>query len=277
MAGREHVWAIVAAGEPALRPSLSLARSLVPAGRIVPVLVEQWPSCRELDLGEIAEDNVLVQPAHRGSAVALLLGLLHVHLRQGDAARVVFLGAERAAEDKQTLRASLVEALEAAHEELERLVLLGLTPEGVEGWKDWVVAWPSASGPTRQAACFMMTPDRATAAHLVARGAGLLNCLVGVAASSTLLRMYAGALPELLGAFRARLLARGAWTPERLRGLYVSLPRLDLVHDVFEPAIDLVSVLPVPPRGWGSPQATRDFARRPAPGGFPSRARVLQG
>ena len=293
MKGREHAWAIVLAAGDGLRLSewtadrsgravpkqycsfgrprsmlrwaLDRACGVVPREHVVTVVAEQHRRFWERELSDFPAGNVLVQPRNRGTGAGLLLPLLHLRLRRDAAARVLVLASDHHVRDERTLRESLDQALDVRGRERERLLLLGMTPLGLDHDFGWIVPASRGSAGIHPVAHFAEKPGPEGARGLVQRGA-LVNSLMLVAPGDSILRLYEKALP---GVFHALLdVLSGAGGHEHLDEVYGEIPTTDFSRDVLARSVRSLSVVQVPRCGWsdlGTPQRLRTFGIR-APG-----------
>jgi mannose-1-phosphate guanylyltransferase len=261
-----------------LRLALERARSVVGANRVVTVVAEQHRPWWERELGRIPGDfpaeNVVVQPANRGTAVGVLLGLARVVSRQGSLARVLVLPSDHYVRREETLIRYLEAGIIATRHDPSRLVLLGMTPEAGDPDYGWIVAPAASKGVARPVVQFVEKPDRASSLRLLERGA-LLNSFIFVVRAATLLLLYRKVMPEVLRRFMPRLSRPDGWARSALQRLYGRLPSRDFSREVLQRCTDDLAVVPVPPCGWsdlGTParlirfqqQRAREALRRAA-------------
>jgi mannose-1-phosphate guanylyltransferase len=250
--------------------ALDRARSVVGPDRVVAVVAEQHRPWWEAELGRvpggIPAENVVVQPDNRGTAVGVLLGLLHVVSRRGSLARVLVLPSDHAVADEETLVGHLERGLLAARQDPGRLVLLGMTPEAPDAEYGWIVPSEAADGLARPVVEFVEKPDAARSQRLMDRGA-LLNTFIFTARAATLLNLYQRVMPELLWRFLPRLSKPEAWARDVLRRLYHALRPRDFSKELLERCTEYLAVVPVPPCGWsdlGTPARLLSFVEQRA-------------
>ncbi len=236
-----------------LRLALDRARSVVRPDRVIAVVAERHRRWWELELGrmdnEFPAENVVVQPANRGTAVGILLGLARVVSRQGLLPRVLVLPSDHFVGQEQTLIRHLETGLLATREDPSRLVLLGMTPEALDPEYGWILSPDAAAGVARPVVKFVEKPDPASSRRLMERGA-LLNSFIFVARTATLLFLYRRVMPDILRRFLPRLTRPDGWARSVLRRLYRTLPSRDFSRELLERCTDCLAVVPVPPCGW---------------------------
>ena len=246
-----------------LQWTLSRATRLVPKERVVVVVAEAHRRWWREDLADLPQENIVVQPFNRGTAVGLLLPFLRVLQRDPDA-RIVVLPSDHHVGDEEALRRAIFEALEAVSFDKQRVVLLGALPEQPETDYGWIVPRGSLDS-IREVAAFVEKPGEEMARTLMDRGA-LLNTLILVAGGRSLLHLYTRHLPRVLG----ELLTwrDNARRPDiELRDLYGNLATHDFSRDVLTHSCDDLSVLPIASCGWsdlGTPARLRLFQREQA-------------
>jgi mannose-1-phosphate guanylyltransferase len=241
--------------------ALSLARAerVAAPDRVVPVVAAAHRSWWEAELRGLPDDNVVVQPANKGTGAGILLPLLRVVAKDPEAC-VVVLPSDHWIDDHEIFEDAVAEALSRVAAVPGRPLLLAMTPDAPDPGLGWIVA---AAGPDRvkRVTCFREKPSPDEAEELLARGA-LVNSFVFAARASDLLRLFETWLPAITASFAAH-------DPERdpsLEALYARLPSSDFSRDVLQPGAAELDVLPVPPCGWsdlGTPErVARCLARR---------------
>jgi mannose-1-phosphate guanylyltransferase len=94
-------------GGPALmQEALSRAEAVAPRERICTIVAEQHRRWWERPLGALSKHNVIVQPANRGTAVGLILGILHIAARDSRA-QIVVLPSDHYVRDEAALRCTM--------------------------------------------------------------------------------------------------------------------------------------------------------------------------
>lgn len=272
-----------------LRLALDRAGSVVGPGRVVAVVAEEHRRWWELELGrmpgDVPAENVVVQPANRGTAVGILVGLARVMAREDLLRRVLVLPSDHFVGREETLLRQLEAGLAATREDPSRMVLLGMTPETVDPEYGWIVSPEAAGGIARPVVQFVEKPDPASSRRLMERGA-LLNSFIFATRAATLLFLYRRVMPGVLRRLLPRLTRPDGWARGVLRRLYRTLPSLDFSRELLERCTDHLSVVPVPPCGWsdlGTParlvrfqqERARDALRRASQGALAGRAPAL--
>jgi len=234
-------------GTSMLRWTLRRAACLAPAERITTIVARDHRRWWEDELRDVADENIIVQPENRGTAAGILLPLLHVMLRDGDA-NVVILPSDHFIDDEDVALGSLLDAVGAVERDPRRVVLLGMSPDSPEHDYGWIVPSQSGVGRARFVDSFIEKPGASAARSLFEQGA-LWNSFMLAGSAATLIEMFGQAQPELLMTFIAAL-KRGLGNPATLDALYRGLRKLDFSTDVLQKLPRSLAVLPVPPCGW---------------------------
>ena len=131
-----------------LGETLERARALTPESRILVIVVEAHRRWWEAELAGLDPSNILVQPANRGTAIAILLGWAQVRSRDAYA-RLVFMPSDHEVDDADRLVAAMGDALARTAAHAESLVFLGMTPRETDGEYGFLV--PGAGPHVRRA------------------------------------------------------------------------------------------------------------------------------
>ena len=203
----------------------------------------------------LAPRNLIVQPANRGTAIGILLQLLHLE-RINPSAEVVLLPSDHLVIDEAVLAAAVRRALRRVRAAPAQIVLLGMTPIGPDPELGYIVPAPPDQQGISEVLRFVEKPAPATAARLIERG-GLLNAFILAARCSTLLELLTRAQPDIVRELRDALDARRD-REEALQELYQRLPAVDFSQQVLELAPPgALQVASVDECGWsdlGTPE-----------------------
>jgi mannose-1-phosphate guanylyltransferase len=193
--------------------------------------------------------NLFVQPENRGTALGILLALLHI-LERDDLARVLVLPSDHHVSNEPALSAAMEQAVVRVRKEAAAIVLLGMTPEEPDPDLGYIV--PALGGGDRFAsvASFVEKPTSTAARALIARGA-LWNSFIVAAYAPSLLGVIEQHDPALVERMRAAVeKSRAQREPGALAGLYSSLPTIDFSGQILQGREPMLRVLRVPPCGW---------------------------
>ena len=202
---------------------------------------------------------LVVQPCARGTAPAILYGLLRVAER-GSSDAVALFPSDHYVSDDARFMAHVDAAFAAAETHPDLVVLLGIEADGPEVQYGWIETGDPLTGGSGHAVYrvrrFWEKPVAAIAETLFERGC-LWNSFVLVARVPALLALMRGATPDLYAAFTSAWLQRSTLgEPEAMRSLYARLPATNFSDDVLGTRPANLAVMPV--RGvtwsdWGDP------------------------
>lgn len=241
-------------GRSLLQMTLERAKRVAPPDHIIPVVAAQHAEWWEGELSEFPVENVVVQPENKGTAPGILLPLLTI-LRRWRRPAVAIFPSDHFLEDEGILRHALDRAYEALEPRDERVILLGMKPDGPSPDYGWILAGQPDGHGLRAVAEMLEKPEESDAARIYRMG-GLWNSFILVARGETLLRLYQEAQPLLVKLFSSTMRHHG-WSLATLRHLYAALPALDFTRDLLAGAGDRLRVLPVRACGWtdlGTPE-----------------------
>jgi mannose-1-phosphate guanylyltransferase/mannose-6-phosphate isomerase len=204
---------------------------------------------------EIAPQAVLIEPAARNTAPAILAAALHLAARDPQAVMLV-LPSDHVIPDAAAFRQAVAAALPRA--EAGDLVTFGIRPDRAEtgyGYLRLTEAVTDAGAPQRLAA-FVEKPDAARAALMVEDGMHLWNAGIFLFSARAILDAFAAHAPELLPQTRAAV--EGAEADLGFTRLasdpWKELPDISVDYAIMEKANNL-SVMPYAGRwsdlgGW---------------------------
>lgn len=198
--------------------------------------------------------RLVVQPANRGTAAAILYAVLTVRNLAGDVPVAIFPTDHDVTEDRAFMR-HVQCAVDVAGLFPERVVLLGIEPSRAEPEYGWIE--PSherllVNGAVVHRICRLWEkPSPRLTATLFGRGC-LWNSFVMAGSVSGFIELFESAVPKLSGRFES--LARALGGPrESLVGeaVYANAPTLSFSEHVLARVPDRLLTLPVVDSGWG--------------------------
>lgn len=207
---------------------------------------------RQLAAG-LSNELLLVQPANKGTAPAILLSLLRIATQSPDAIVAIFPSDHYFSDDEKFM--SYVEAgFETARRSPFTVTLLGITPESPEVEFGWIEPHMSilASLPTAvtRVRRFWEKPTIGVARKLMDTGC-LWNSFVMVGRVSAFLKMTRRALPEMYNQFEAMVPSfRTTAEAAILKDLYSWTPETNFSHEVLAMRPDDLAVMKVDDVGW---------------------------
>jgi len=185
-----------------------------------------------------AAGAVLVpQPGDRGTAVGVLLPLLHI-LRADPEALVVLTPSDHGVHSAGEWTRGIATACAAVEARRAGIVLLGVEASEPRTDYGWIRPGPPLGGGLRRVLQFREKPEAGEAGRLLATGA-LWNTMVLVGRGSDLLALFRRLRPELTRRLEEEGLEEGVRGRGRLRRLFASLDRWDFSHEVVGAALGL--------------------------------------
>lgn len=302
----DHVWALVLAGgdgnrlksltttadgvaipkqycslhgeQTLLDNALSRAEAVVARQRICTIVAANHRPWWEHLLSGYAPEHVVEQPRNCGTAIGIMLPLLHI-LRHDPQAQILMLPSDHHVQDESILSEALLRASDRLnHAPADKLIILGIEPEQPDSELGYVVPGRHLGDGLSTVASFVEKPSLIRAHQLLSQGA-LWNTFIVAVKAATLLELFkqrcAGILEEM------HAVVGGAHEPKLRRyllgDLYARLPALDFSRDILQGFESFLEVLSVPACGWsdlGTPRRIREVLHRwPHPHGS-SRVRV---
>jgi mannose-1-phosphate guanylyltransferase len=255
--------------ETLLRRALQRASQITEPGRIMVVVRDDHRRWWEEDLGDLPVENILSEPANRGTAVAILHALVHVLQREDDPT-LVFLPSDHAAVDEPVLTKSISLGARCCARNREHLLMMGVTAESAETEYGWILPRVDDGGRLRAVVRFVEKPAPDVAEELLAAGA-LWNIFVCAGSGHALLEVFEASQPQMLRRHLQYFLVRKEEEAEG-RHLFDALPRVDFCREILESAGARLRVLAVPACGWtdlGTPRRVRQWLRG---SGMPTRS-----
>lgn len=244
-------------GPSLLHEALQRAAAVAAPERQCTVVAEAHRAWWQGSLDFMPASNIVVQPRNRGTAIGILLPLLHI-LERDPEARVVLLPADHHVGDEAILGRALQDAVGSLRGYGREIILLGIAPEEPDTELGYIVpSEPDANG-LQRVARFVEKPALRAAHELIGAGA-LWNAFIVVAKARALLELFALRFPEVVADLQYAV-AHDCVDPQQpvaTRHVHDWLPDLDFSKHVAQGAEPLLRVLAVPSCGWsdlGTPQ-----------------------
>ena len=205
----------------------------------------------ETILADVPSENLVAQPSNRGTAPAILYGLLRIAARDREAT-VAFFPSDHYISDNMKFMAHVRAAAETARARPDLVVLLGIEPESPEVEYGWIEPASVITGHKKIHGVrrFWEKPNKILAQVLQLRGC-LWNSFVMVASAHALLDAIEGAAPELYRAFSGLLPLFG--TPAESKAidhLYRRLHEVNFSHEVLAQRPERLAVMRVAGVRW---------------------------
>jgi mannose-1-phosphate guanylyltransferase len=251
-------------GPSLLQGAVDRAAAIASSARTCAIVASQHRRWWAKALRGLPADNVVVQPANKGTAVGILLPLLDIMQRDPDA-RIVLLPSDHFVREEHTLAASLRAAGRYASEHPDRILLLGMEPDEADPELGYILP-ATAHEEVCRVTRFLEKPVVPVARELIATG-GLWNIFIIASTARALLGLFTARYPGIVMKMQ-EVLRAGRHTQEisvALRELYERLPTLDFSRHVLEGQESKLDVLRVPHCGWsdlGTPRRVVETLRR---------------
>ncbi|HEU4341337.1 MAG TPA: sugar phosphate nucleotidyltransferase [Candidatus Binatia bacterium] len=233
-----------------LQHSIARAAQLIPRDQILVSLNSNHRREAIEQLSDLPLKNLVFQPANLDTAPGILLPLAHISMRDPDAVVAVFPSDHFVANEEKFM-AQVEAALEELHYFPDALILLGVTPDGVDDGYGWIEPDEKTAG---RAAIgvrgFWEKPDPAAARRLKLKGC-LWNTFVFVVRAATLWDMVSNAAPQLSHTFwNMRLMVDSIHSRSFVEHCYRCLQPVNFSSTILAHARPRLKVLPVPKVGW---------------------------
>lgn len=251
-------------GASLLDEALERARQLSSPARTMVVVAEQHRSWWNPALSALPTDNIIVQPANRGTGNGILLPLLRILEREPDA-RLLILPSDHHVREEAVLARSLRQAVEQLQWRFAETVLLGFRPEECDPQLGYIEPGSTDGRGALQVRRFVEKPNLSDARALLDRGA-LWNAFILASTASALLSLFRSQFPLIVAEMRAAL--QGdlyAGDGKAVARLYAELPTIDFCGQILQGREQHLCVLPVPPCGWsdlGTPERVARVLRQ---------------
>jgi mannose-1-phosphate guanylyltransferase len=248
-------------GNSLLQEAVLRGSRVVSAERVCVLVSEQhrryWPQAR----WTVRQANVLVQPANKGTAHGVLLGVLSI-LERDPFARIVFLPADHHVADES----ALAEAVRAAAIHLERdasgLVLVGIEPDEPDSELGYIVPGKMLRDGTYTVRRFVEKPQPALASQLLENGA-LWNSFIFAAHASSLVSLFRQQIPHSVDAMATALARQNRELA--IAAVYETLPLVDFSRAITQGCEGSLRVVAAASCGWsdlGTPSRVAEALRR---------------
>jgi mannose-1-phosphate guanylyltransferase len=230
--------------------ALRRAAAIAPPARTLVAVTQRhekwWRNLREV----LPAENLIVQPAQRGTGIGILHPLLEI-LARDPAAVVAVLPSDHYFSNEETLAASLRGAMACTRKFPRQILLLGLEPDEPDPELGYIVPASPAEQNVRGVCGFVEKPDARNARALIDQGA-LWNSFIIAADGRALLGVFQRRYPGVVSELRKflALSPAGAQRRDEMARLYDQLPSMDFSRDILVKCVDVLRVLPLAACGW---------------------------
>jgi mannose-1-phosphate guanylyltransferase len=243
-------------GPSLIRRALERARTVAGLEHTMVVVSDDHREWWSAELGDLPDDNIVVQPCNRGTACGVLLPLIQILGRDSNAT-VVVLPSDHVLSNEEPLIQSIRTAVDHARIEPYRLTLLGVEPERPDTSLGWIAPRPGLLEPVQAVSQFVEKPSQEEAEELVRDGA-LWNSFIFAMRAEALFDLFQWTMPWLTRMFDLAIMdGHGEHPSETVSALYDRLPTVDFSRAVLQEAGAHMRVVAVPPCGWtdvGTPE-----------------------
>lgn len=233
---------------------------LVPADHIVAVVVRAHQRYYAPLLADVPSHCVAIQPANRGTASAILYGLLRLNA-MAPSAPVAIFPSDHWVSDDAAFIAQVADAIQIVVAQPDTVILMGVHPDTEDADYGWIQPGPAIRGPWARklyrVRAFWEKPSPTLAQALEATGC-VWNSFVIVADPSALFALIQHAQPALFDAFSTIQSRLNTPREERsLRKLYRRLPMTDFSRQVLATQSGNLAVLTLQDVQWSDLGAPR--------------------
>ncbi|HEY52302.1 MAG TPA: mannose-1-phosphate guanylyltransferase [Caldilineae bacterium] len=190
-------------GRSMLQEACDRMTPLVPADQIYVITNAEYVDTVRAQLPELPAENIIGEPAARGSAAAIGLAAIHLQKRDPDAVMAV-LTADHLIRKPETLRQVLVGGADLAQQ--GGLITLGIEPSypetgyGYIEMGDWLGVYNDLTA--RRVRRFREKPDQATAEAFIAAGNYAWNSGMFIWRVDVIMSEFQQQMPDLFAALR---------------------------------------------------------------------------
>ena len=222
-----------------LQQAFDRAERLISQERVFTVIARDHSCYAEVQrqIGQRTPDTVILQPVNKETGPGLLLPLMHLYKKYGNATVAVFPSDHFILRD-DLFNIYLRQAFEAVEESSNRIVFLGVKPTEPEPQYGYMIPeshTPDPGSPFLQRIkAFIEKPEPDMAEQIISLGA-LWNTMVMVFRAETLMHLVEVFAPRLHHAFQTILQAIGAPREDlTIEGIYKQMEPVNLSKDLIE-------------------------------------------
>ena len=227
------------------------------------ILTESHECFYQKELGDAPPNQLIVQPANRGTLPAILCALLRIVQHDEDAS-VAFFPSDHHYADEKKLMAGIETAFAIAHTDPDAVILFGASARHAEVAYGWIEPDGNSGdglrdrdNPLPRVRRFWEKPSEPEARSLLERGC-LWNTFVMVGRARAFLALIQQTAPGLYDVFASLLLrTHSGAAAEALAEVYSRIAAADFSGQVLAAQPERLTVLPLGDVGWsdlGDPQ-----------------------
>lgn len=293
--GNDHVWALVLAGgdgnrlrsltttadgtavpkqycslhgdQTLLDNALTRAEAVVAKENVLTIVAAHHRQWWQGPLNKYDDNQVIVQPKNCGTAIGIMLPLLHI-LKRDPRAKIVMLPSDHHVREESILTDVLSQAVSRINqEEHDKMIVLGMEPDEADSELGYIVPDQHLGYGISSVSSFVEKPPLLRAHQLISQGA-LWNTFIVAAKAEVLLKLFAQRCAGILEDMR-EVISNNQYDNRLqsllLNELYSRLPSLDFSKDILQGLESTLELLSVPFCGWtdlGTPRRVRDVLLR---------------
>jgi mannose-1-phosphate guanylyltransferase len=253
----------LAGGPSLLEETLARADALVGSERTFVVVAADQRRHWESALRDLPQNDIVVQPRNRGTAIGILLGAATALVRDPDAV-LVMLPSDHFVEQEAVLGRAIKRALSSIGPESNGITFIGVEPEHADPELGYILRGSRVGDGGHRIAAFVEKPSRAVALELLERDA-LWNSFILVARARAFVDLIGQRYPEETESMLKVVHEDGRDRQSMLEQIYEELPEIDFSRHVVEGAQALLTVVPALECGWndlGTPERLADCLER---------------
>lgn len=226
-----------------LQHTLDRARLVSRPEQTVTVVAREHRDLAERQIGADFAAGVLLQPVNRDTAAGVFLPLVRLR-RQCPDATVVIFPADHFVHPEAAFIETVRAAVRAAEQSPDKLVLLGVQPDGPEPDYGWILPGrrlATVGGrPVRAVRAFVEKPSADIAEAAWDEG-GLWNTMIMAVKAETLWRLGGRYLPEVVTRFERS---------ESISEIYRAMPRRNFSSELLQRATEHVGIVELADVAW---------------------------
>jgi mannose-1-phosphate guanylyltransferase len=235
--------------------TLTRAADVVGAERVTAVVSPLHRCYWEEPLRTLAQDNIVIQPQNRGTAIGILLPTLRIAARDPNA-RIVILPSDHFVADESILTHALTDTLADIDEHDQGVALLGIEADEADPELGYIVPGTADHPRLRRVHRFVEKPLAARARRLIARGA-LWNSFILACRATSLIDLFVHRCPDVVHLLRAI----DSHDYASLSHAYTELPEIDFSRHIATGQERQLAVTTVPRCGWNDLGTPHRLAR----------------
>jgi mannose-1-phosphate guanylyltransferase len=234
------------------RTRLRVSRA-IPEMQTLLMLTRKHESYFAGEVKEVEPSCLLIQPHNHGTATAIAYCV--TRLRQMDPhGLVAFFPSDHHFANDEAFIGYVDSAFAQARSQPERVILMGIEPEGPEEDYGWIEPGPPLAGESTkdifEVTRFWEKPTRAVASHLMGKGC-LWNSFVMVGAVGAFIGIIQRTLPNLLACFESLWATTAPGREHRaLDSLYLDVPAANFSDEVLSARPSDLVVMRARGLGW---------------------------